>query len=222
MVDDHSSIPANELRPMIGNMGSWLKAIANQKLGRQKSQPRYAVELRRLKRAKHIPKRMEKHFEQLRSRLRSLEFLDNFEATIPAVGPYVSAIVAMSRRDGDIHFFGHRATTQVDGKLVDRNDFRFVTWLKDDSLLATHSAQNLPRPRNGVDQVVVASDDPSIVLRKHVERLRGKQIKQVSPSKLFDVADAENRRDIDDLLRRSVVRKATPGELTRIRMDSGV
>ena len=219
VIDDYHTIPANELRPIVGGTGAWIKAILSQKLGRSKSQPAYVIELRRMTKSKHIPKRMEKYFDTLRSKLESLNFSPNFEASIPAVGPYVSAIMAMSRRDGDVHFFAHRVTRQVEGKLIDEGELRFVSWLTDGGLLVTTTKTHLPHPRPGVDLLTVASEDPSIVLKKHRDRMRQLSIENVSPTDLFDRADAENRAQTEDLLRRNVVRLATPAEVTRIRTE---
>lgn len=219
VVDDFHSIPASELRHMVSGTGAWIKAILARKLGRSKSLPTYAIELRRMTKSKHIPKRMEKYFESLRSKLEALSFSPNFEAAIPAVGPYVAAIVAMSRRDGDIHFIAHRATRQTDGNLIDEGDFRFISWLADGGILVTTTRANLPQARVGVDLLAVASEDPSVVLKRHRERMRQHSIENASPNELFDRLDAENRRETEDLLRRNVIRLATPAEVTRIRTE---
>jgi len=49
------------------------------------------------------------------------------------------------------------------------------------------------------------------------ERMRQQAIENVPPGDLFDHADKENRQETADLLRRGVIRRATPAEITRIR-----
>lgn len=184
--------------------------------------PSYAVELGRLVPAKHIPKRMVKHFDGLRSELQSLGFSANFEATIPAIGPYSAAMMGMSRRDGDVHFVANRVTRQVGQELVDDGDFRFMSWLTDGTTLITATENELVPTRGGVDFAAVPSDDPDTVLKKHRERMRRLPVVAVEPPELFSRVEAESRQQAEDLLRRRIIRFATPAEVTRIRMKMRV
>lgn len=219
VVDDLAHIPSAELRAIVGGLGPWLKIRLRRTLARTKFQPSYVIELRRMTRSKHIPKRMEKHFETLRLDLEHLSFTSNFDASLPAVGPYVTALMAMSRRDGDIHFVAQRVTRQEAGELIDESNFRFLSWLSDGGLLVTTTQTHLPRPRAGLDVLSVISDDPGLVLKKHRERIRKLQVENVPPAELFDRLDAENRNHAEDLLRRDIVRLATPAEVARIRTE---
>lgn len=221
VVDEYQSIPIGELRHIVGGTGAWIKSIIGRLLG-SKAHPTYAVELRRMTKTKHIPKRMLKHFESLRSSLTDLSFLPNFEATIPAVGPYVSAIMAMSRRDGDIHFLAHRVTRKVGGELVDEEDFRFVSCLKDGRLMVTSTRNNFPRPRAKIDMIYVTSNDPGILLKKHRERMRQAPVRRVSPNEMYNHLMAENAEYVDNLLNRKIIREATPAEVARIRNEMRV
>ena len=83
----------------------------------------------------------------------------------------------------------------------------------------TTSRTHLPRARPGVDLQSVASEDPPVILKKHRDRMRQLSIENVPPNDLFDRADAENRAQTEDLLRRNVIRLATPAEVTRIRTE---
>jgi hypothetical protein len=162
---------------------------------------------------------MEKHFDDVRSNLEHLSFTPNFDANLPAIGSYVMALMAMSRRDGDVHFVAERVTIQVAGQLIDESNFRFLSWLDDGGILVTTTQTHLPRPRNGLDLSSVVSDDPTLVLKKHRERMRVHHVVNVPPAELFDRLDAENRAQVDDLLRRDIVRRATPAEVARIRTE---
>lgn len=217
VIDDYHSIPAGELRHILDGTGSWIRAVVRQKFGRNKPQPTYVIELRRMTRARHIPKRMEKHFDTLRRSLEALSFSSSFEATIPALGPYAMNIMGMSRRDGDVHALASRVTRQVAGSLVDDADLRFVSWLADGGVLVTSTLANQPRPRSGGRLQVVVSEDPGLVRKKHREGMRGLTVAPVQPADAFDHAAAEHREQVEDLLRRGIVRLATPAEVTRIR-----
>ena len=175
-------MPASEMRPLLGGTGAWLSAIVTHKILRTKVIPTYAVELRRMTKARHIPKRMQKHLDDRRAQLESLNFAVSFYATLPAIGPYSWVTMGMSRRDGDLHFLATQIATKVDGQIQDEGYFCFVSWLSDETSIVTMSPALLPRPSDGVDRVIVGSEDSAVVLKKHRERLRKKEILPVAPT----------------------------------------
>jgi hypothetical protein len=217
VTNDYRSIPASELRSMLDGLGPWLSAVLSHKILRKRVQPAYVIELRRMMKAKHVPKRIQKHFDDLKARLERLTFEPNFHATVPAIGPYSSATVAMSQPDGEVHFIASQVVTQVAGKLKDEGHFGFVTWLSDGTSIVTISSATLPRPRSGVDRMVIQSNDPAVVLKKHRERLRKKRIEPVAPEDLFPRTESENQKQTEDFLNRGLIRPATATEVTRIR-----
>ena len=95
---DFRSIPAAELRPMIGSLSQWLSAVVAHKIKRSSPQIQYAIESRRLvqRDAEHVPKRIMKRLTELRKLLEKLNFDASFYATIPAIGPFSKAIMGMS------------------------------------------------------------------------------------------------------------------------------
>ena len=222
IIDDLDSIPAGELRSIVGGTGAWVKAIVRRKFRPSQVSPSYAVEMGRLVPARHVPKRMVKYFDALRSKLQAHNFSANFEATVPAIGPYSAAVMGMSRPDGDVHFVAHRVTRQVGHELVDDGDFRFMSWFTDGTTLMTGTETEVPPSRPGVDFAAVPSDDPDAVLKKHRERMRRRPIGVLSPPELFARVEAENREQVEDLLRRRIIRPATPAEVARIRMKMRV
>jgi hypothetical protein len=219
---DLRSIPASESRPLCGGLGAWLSALLTHKLLRTKSPPTYAIELRRWLKTRHVPKRMEKPFQELARRLESLGLTHHFDVTIPSIGPYSTASMVLSREDGELHAVASREVTLSAGQIRDQGYFCFLTWLADGSLLETCSTARLPRARAGVERRIVLAEDPPAVLQQHRERLRGKLVRAVPPEGLFERLEAEHQRRTEDLLRRGVIRPATAAEVTRIRSETRV
>ncbi len=224
VMTDFRSIPAAEMRPMIGNFSQWLSALLAYKILRSKPQIQYVIEARRLVKgdAENVPKRIMKQFAAVRTQLELLNFGPSFFATVPAIGPFSKAIMAMSRPDGQIHCFASHVVSKIDGQVTDEGLLGFTTWLREDASIVTMSAAKLPRPRGGVDRLIVSSDDPEVILKKHRDRIRKLECLPISPADLFAQAEAEQERQTEDLLRRRVIRPATPAEVTRIRTEMRV
>ncbi len=221
---DLRSIPAMELRPMCGSHYEWLLAVLAFKVFRAKSEVAFACESRRLVRvdAEHVPKRIMSRFEKVRPKIESLGFLPNYYASMPAIGPIAAAVMTMSREDGQIHYFAIQVVAKSEGQVNDAGHFSFSSSLPSGESIVTVSPANLPRPRRGIDRLMVSSDDPATVLKKHRERIRGVAIVEVPPAALFESAEQETRLEADDLLRRRIIRPATPAEIARIRAASRV
>lgn len=219
VANDYQTIPAGELRAILPSFAEWLSIVARRKLGSVGSSPQHVSELKRWVKGdrRQISKRILKSFESLRDSLSHLAFSPTFYATVPAVGPLTQGIMGMSRSDGTLHVIAHQAVAQVGGKVVDTGHFRFISWLEDETPVITVSRMHAPSPRQGVDQVIVMSDDIETVLKKHRQRARSDELKTVPPSDLFEHAEAENHLTIEDLVQRGVLRLATPGEVARIR-----
>ena len=141
-----------------------MSAVLRYKIVRSKSPPTYAIELRRMIRgdAKHVPKRIMKHFNAIKAKLEPLNFIPSFYASTPAIGPYSSAIMAMSRRDGEIHFWASHVVTQTDQGIDDEGHFGFTTWLSDERSVVTVAPTRLPRPSSWVDHMILRSEDPAV------------------------------------------------------------
>lgn len=216
---DFRSIPTAELRSIVGSFSQWLSVVMAHKILRSNPQIQYAIEARRLVKgdAENVPKRIMKQFAAVRTQLELLNFGPSFFATIPAIGPVSKAVMAMSRPDGQIHCFASHVVSKIDGQVEDEGCLEFTTWLSDEKLIVTMSAANLPRPRQGVDRLIVGSEDPEVILKKHRDRIRKLEYLPVPATELFAYAECEQERQTEDLLRRGVIRLATPGEVTRIR-----
>jgi hypothetical protein len=208
VIHDFATIPAAELRPMTGSFSQWHRPIY----------PTHVAELKRWVKgdSEHISKRIMRRFDELRGALERLTFFPAFYANIPCVGPCAQAVMGMSRRDGTLHAMAFQSTAQVDRKMVDEGYFGFTSWLTDGTSVVTFGRVLLPTARAPVNQLVIASDDIELVLKKHRERVR-LDIQTVAPHELFDRAEADNRLTIEDLVKRNVIRLATPGEVARIR-----
>jgi hypothetical protein len=209
---------------MIGSFSQWLSALLAHKILRSKPQIKYVIEARRLVKgeAENVPKRIMKQFAAVRTQLELLNFGPSFFATIPAIGPVSKAIMAMSRPDGQIHCFASHVVSKFDGQVQDESLLGFTTWLSDQKSIVTMSPAKLPRPRDGVDRLIVSSGDPEVILKKHRDRIRKLECLPVSPADLFAQAESEQERQTEDLLRRRVIRLATPAEVTRIRTEMRV
>jgi hypothetical protein len=221
---DFRSMPSAELQPLCGSLTQWLSALLRYKVMQSKSPPSYAIELRRMIKgdAAHVPKRIIKHFHTIQQQLERLDFAPNFYANIPAIGQYSSAIMTMSREDGEIHFCAWQVARKTDQGIEDEGYFGFTTWLNDESSVVTLSPAKLPQPSEGVDCIMERSDEPAVVLKKHRNRLLKIKPLSVSSTDLFERIESENLRQTDDLLCRGVIRPASPGEVTRIRNDMRV
>jgi hypothetical protein len=224
VLSDLRSIPAAELRPMCGGMSQWISALLRYKLLRSKWAPAHAVELRRMARVDtdHVPKRIGKPFDAIQQRLRKLGFAVSYYATIPALGPYSSAIMGMSQEDGEIHFCAYQVARKTAGGVADEGHFGFFTWLRDQRCLATLSAVNVPRLSPQIDLLIDRSDDPATVLKSHRNRLLKVNPQAVSAAELFEKVESDYRCQIDDLQRRRVIRGASPAEVARIRNEMRV
>lgn len=221
---DIGAIPVSELLPMCGGVTQWLAAVIAFKIFRSRSAVTFACESRRLVRVepKQISRRIMKHFDELRPRISDLGFQMNYYASMPAIGKIAAAVMTMSRMDGKIHFFSVRVALQTDDQVDDDGHFGFGSSLSDGGSILTVSPAKLPRPRRGIDRLIVASEDPITVLEKHRGRIRDVAIRAVAPHDLFEHAANETRMEADDLLDRRIIRPATPAEIGRIRIESRV
>ena len=221
---DIRSIPIRELLPMCGGVTQWLTAVLAFKLFRAKSEVTFACESRRLVRidAEQVPRRIMKHFDEIRPRIADLGFHLNYYASMPAIGRIAAAVMAMSRGDGKIHFFAVRVALQTESQVSDDGHFGFVSPVADGGSLVTVSPAKLPRARRGISRLMVGSHDPVTVLEKHRARIRDVAIGAVSPSEFFAHAQNETRMEADDLLARRIIRPATAAEIGRIRVESRV
>lgn len=219
VVNDFNTIPVSELHLMFGGIHEWLATILKHKVMRKQTPPAYAIELGRLTKgdAQHISKRILKRFDDLRDRFARLNFFPSFYATFPVIGPHSAAMMAISRRDGQIHGFACQSITQIDGKIHDQGYFGYRTWLEGDTVIETLSNTTLPAASKVVDRIIVSSDDLDIVLKRHRERIRKKEIRSVRSNELFELTDELNRREIKDWAKRGVIRRASSGEVARIR-----
>lgn len=221
---DIRSIPASELRATRDSWSQWILDMLRYKVAGSKSHVAYAIELRRMIKgeAKYVPKRIIKHFDALKETIESLNFTPSFYANVPAIGPYSSAIMAMSRPDGEIHFLAWQVVTQRDGQIQDEGRIGLTTWLTDETSVVTVSPAKLPRACQGVDRRIVRSNDPAVLLKMHRQRLRKLEILPVLPEDLFHRVELDNRRHVGELTRRGVIRPATAAEVTRIRSEKRV
>lgn len=219
---DIRSIPAMELLPMCSGISEWLTAILVFKILRTKSDAVFACESRRLVKVdvEQVSKRIMKHFDVLRPRVEDLGFTLNYYASMPALGPITAAVMTMSQRNGKIHFFATQVALKANDQINDDGHFGFGTHLQDGGSILTVSPAKLPKPRRGIDRLVMSSDQPLEVLKKHRERIRDAAIENVPPNHLLEYAERETRLEADDLQRRRIIRPATPAEIGRIRSGS--
>lgn len=221
---DYQAIPVGELRPLTGSLSKWISAVVSHKILRSKPPTHFAIESKRLVNgdAEHVPKRIMKRFTELRSQLEPLNFSVSFYATIPSVGPFAKAVMGMSQSEGPTHFLASHVVTRINDEVMDEGAFWFATWLGDKSSILTHSPANLANPCGVVDRVFVNTNDPGVALKKHRERIMKRDCVSVPASDLFDQVKTDQERETADLLRRGVIRRATPGEVTRIRTNMRV
>lgn len=219
VLDDYASIPMTLSRPLFDSFGQWFSAVLQHKLMRRPAQPKYLVECGRFVSARHVPKRIQKYFDDAIKDLRSHGFVESFTGTVSALGPYSTATLGMSRKDGLVHFFATQIVTQVEGQIHDDQHFGFISWTKDGSSVWTLSSCRLPAARREVDWLATANDNPSDVLRKHQERIRHRTVKQVPATEFFEAFERDFAEQARDWESRGVIRRATPAEVSRIRTE---
>jgi hypothetical protein len=219
VIDDYSSMPLLQSRPLFGSFGDWFSAAIRHKLLRKALEPEFLVECGRLVPARHIPKRIQKYFDMISREAISLGFTESFHGTVAALGPYSTATLGMSREDGDVHLFATQIVTRAGQRIQDESFFGYVSWLKDDTSIWTLSTCRLPSPRSSVDRIAIGSDKPNEVLRRHRERIRNKKIQTIAPSAFFGCFEAEHAKQIRDWAGRRLIRLATPAEITRVRNE---
>ncbi len=224
MTTDFRSIPASELRPMVGGLSPWLSAVFAHKVLKSKPSIAYAIETRRLvnRDAENVPKRIMKQFAELRSQLELLNFGTSFYATVPALGPISKAVMAMSRPDGQIHCLVSHVVSRIGGEVHDETCLSFTTWISKEKSIVTMSASKLPRPCSGVDRLILNTSDPEVILKKHRDRIRNQKCLPIPAEDLFAHVEIEQDRQTEELLRRGVIRPATQAEVTRIRTEMKV
>lgn len=217
VIDDFTTIPWLQSRPLTTSFGQWIANAWRYKILRKEAEPKFLVECGRFVSARHVPKRIQKYFDEVAPELKSQEFIKTFHGTVAALGPYSTATLGMSRKDGEIHFFATQIVTQSNRQVHDEQYFGFVSWLADQSSIWTVSSCSMPSPRPEVHRMMLASDKPNQVLRKHVERIRDKKLKRIAPANFFESFESENAKQASDWERRKVIRIAKPTEITRIR-----
>ena len=70
--------------------------------------------------------------------------------------------------------------------------------------------------------MIVGDTDPGVVLKRHRERIMKRDCATVAATELYDRVQSDQEQETADLLRRGVLRRATPGEVTRIRTNMRV
>lgn len=217
VIDDFGSIPWLQARPLTTSFGNWIAKGWRYKILRREARPKFLVECGRFVSARHVPKRIQKYFDQLTPNLRSQEFIETFQGTMAALGPYSTATLGMSRKNGEIHFFATRIVTQLNQQIHDEQYFGFISWLSDESSIWTLSRCSLPSFRSEVDRMIVATDEPNTVLRKHEERVRKKKLQRIKPTNFFESFKSEYAKQVSDWERQKIVRAAKPAEIVRIK-----
>ena len=219
VASDIQSIPMFELRPMCSNFVEWLMAIVIFKVFRAKPPIQFATETRRMMRieSEQVPKRVMKYFDQLRPKLEQLGYRLNYFATVPAIGPIAIALMTMSSESGKCHFFAVRAVIKANDQIMEDGHFGFGSQLPNDGSLTTISKTKLPKPRPGVERLMVATNDPEVLLREHRKRMKDFAVIETSATDLVEHARKQNLLECEDLLARRVIRPATQVEIQKIR-----
>ena len=219
VASDLQSIPMFESLPMLG-LGQWLSAIVLYKLLRVKPPIEFATESRRMMRvdAEQVPKRVMNSFSELRATVEQMGYRLNYYATVPSIGPVVISMMTMSSESGKSHFFAIREVIKTsDNQVVDDGYFGFASKLPDDGSLETISKARLPGPRAGVKRLMISTDSPDQLHREHNKRVKANDVTRVPASEWVDYARKQNLLNVEDFLRRGVIRPATQGEIHRIR-----
>jgi hypothetical protein len=123
----------------------------------------------------------------------------------------------MSSEDGRCHFYCVRAAIKANQGIMEDGHFGFGSQLPHDGSLTTISRAKLPKPREGVDRLMIRTHDPEVLLREHQRRMRDRPVIAMHASELIDHARRQNLLECEDLLARRVIRPATPAEIHRIR-----
>ena len=218
---DIGAIPIFELKPMCKNFVEWGIAVLMFKVFGAKAPITFASENRRLVKVdgKQIPKRVMNYFDTLRPKLEQLGFRTNYYATVPAMGPIAIALFTMSSSSGKCSFFAVRAVMKVEGEINEDGHFGFGSRLPNNGSLTTITKAQLPKPREGLDRVMLKTNDPEKVLVEHRKRMRDKSVIAVPAGELFEYSRQENLLECEDLLARGVIRPARPAEIQKLRLQ---
>lgn len=219
VIDDVASIPVMQSRHLFPSFGQWIQSAFRHKVLRKPSDPEYLIECGRFVAARHVPKRIQKYFDEIERELAGLGFDQVFYGTLSALGPYSTATLGMSRKDGEIHYFATQVVTQNGRQIEDNQYFGYISWLQDETSAWTLTPCQLASPRQGVDRLVMQVGTPNDLLRKHRERIRHKKLKRVAPNEYFDAFATEHAKQVNDWAKRGVIRRAKPTEITRIRTE---
>lgn len=65
--------------------------------------------------------------------------------------------------------------------------------------------------------MILATDEPNTVLRKHEERVRKKKLQCIKPANFFETFKSEYAKQVSDWERQKIVRTAKPAEIARIK-----
>ncbi len=157
------------------------------------------------------------YFDQLRPQLEDKGYRLNYYATVPAIGPIAIALMTMSSDSGKCHFFAVRAVIKMNDQIMEDGHIGFGSQLPGDGSLTTISKTKLPKPRPGVERLMIDTDDPGVLLREHIKRMKDFPVITMSASDLVEHARRQNLLECEDLLKRRVIRPATTVEIQRIR-----
>lgn len=196
--------------PSAGLMSKWFS---------KPEPPKFAVESRRIIRveSEQIPKRILKHFRAQQEKVAPLRYKTNFYATVPTIGPLAISVMSMVTPSGQNAFFSVRTVVRDDGKLIDGGFHGFCSYLSDDDALVTMSNARLPKPREGVDRVIMNTDDPEAIVREHRLRMREYDIVPLEAAQVVDHVRRQNELDLAEYLERELLRPASTGEIARVR-----
>ena len=189
------------------------------KLLRKPAAPTFAVESRRIIRveSEQIPRRIMKRFREFQNIVAPLGYKNNFYATVPVIGPLAISMMSMVTSSGQNSFIVVRTVERRDGELIDGGYHGFCSFLAEDDLLMTVSPAQLPKPRDGVDRLVMNDENPETIVREHRIRMRDYDIVATDPAEVVEHIRRQNELDLRDYMERDLLRVATTGEVARIR-----
>ncbi|NND98699.1 MAG: hypothetical protein HKN47_15370 [Pirellulaceae bacterium] len=206
---DGKSIPMCDMAP---------PGLLARLLGKSPPSP-FAVEAARIIRveSEQVPKRILNHFREVKTKVGSLRYKRNYYATVPTIGPLAMATMSMTTSSGLSSFFAVRTVLRRDGKLIDSGFHGFCSFLAGDDILITMTQARLPRPREGVDRVMLKTEDPEVIVREHRKRMREYEIVPTEAADVVDLTRRQNELDLEEYFEQGLLRLASTGEVSRIR-----
>lgn len=223
VVNELKRIPTRDLISMARNPIEFAVAMLIFKIMRVPNPPFFAAALKNPTEVSRdrIPDFWRSEFAQEESLLTTLGFVEPHFSTSPTIGTRTSLELIMVSTDGRIQSSFARIVN-LNGKIREQETLRSLySNLTDGRTLVTRAKSAQARPDDWEDVQCFRTKSFEVLLEHHRIRMSEKNVRRVDSGGEFDNSAAAERRSIDDLVRRGILRAATAKEIFRIEAACG-